>query len=140
MKFENIKPQDQVLIPTTISTGWGSHKVFYILSDVDRVTKTQFVAGGRRFKKDGREIGTLSWNYAYYPGDKFTGFDYTENKTAQDQTEEMRAFNLHMNQIRLVNRDLDTIPRRIKYDDIEEGKAGEAMELIRQLNILLSNK
>ena len=49
MKFDDIKVGDQVIIPG------GNHGV---VATVERVTKTQFTAGGKRFMKDGAEHGT----------------------------------------------------------------------------------
>ena len=58
MKFDDIQVGDQVIIPR------GNHGV---VATVERVTKTQFIAGGERFMKDGAKYGTSAdiWHSRY---------------------------------------------------------------------------
>lgn len=87
MKFKNIKVNDDVLIPIKITIGWGSGRKFYCLKKVERITKTQFIADGRRFRKDGgTEVGEFA--SAYNVGDS----DVFQGKPLRDQTKEMIEF------------------------------------------------
>ena len=58
-KFDlhNVKVGDQVVISNR-SNGLS-------VANVERVTKTQFVAGGRRYTKCGREVGADTWSSSY---------------------------------------------------------------------------
>jgi hypothetical protein len=71
-KFDDIKVGDVVFINKKIETGWHSGKVFKISVTVERVTQTQFVAGGNRYKKD---CGSLIGGYdrCYRLGDSAYG-------------------------------------------------------------------
>lgn len=81
MRFQDIKVGDKVVVPKYVRYGWNSGKTFRIVANVTRVTKTQFTADGRRFKKDyGSEIGE-SFSYATKYRDE-----------SQDQTSEMNLF------------------------------------------------
>lgn len=63
MKFENIKVGDTVFLEKVVSYGWRNSKTFTIPFKVERVTATQFIVDGRKFKKEnGREIG--EYNFA----------------------------------------------------------------------------
>jgi len=75
-----------------VSYGWNFNEFFFIPKKVDRVTKTQFVVGSRRFKKNGREIGVYL-NYAYLEGEK-VGWRF--GKIVKDQTKEMVEFELKL--------------------------------------------
>lgn len=58
-KFGDIKVGDEVFIRKTISIGFSRLIGFWILSKVDRVTKTQFTVGKDRCRKDtGSVIGS----------------------------------------------------------------------------------
>ena len=81
MKFEDIKVGDKVIVPKYVRCGWNSGKTFKIVANVTRVTKTQFTADGRRFKKDyGTEMGN-----SFIQAVKYTD-------ESQDQTSEMELF------------------------------------------------
>jgi hypothetical protein len=61
--FDDIKEGDQVVLPEHRLGGTDGGKVLV----VEKVTKTQFVAGGKRFLKNGgRQVGTRSdpWHSA----------------------------------------------------------------------------
>ncbi len=84
-KFDDIKVGDVVFINKQIVTGWHSVKTFTIPVKVERVTPTQFVAGGNRYKKDyGFLIGDCG--ACYRLGDSVYG------REVKDQTEEMNTF------------------------------------------------
>ena len=84
MLFNNVKIGDKVFVSREVRYGFREHKQFYIQVDVDRVTKTQFAADSRRFKKDdGWEISG-DWGQAAFP----EGF----KDEIYDQTEEMELF------------------------------------------------
>ena len=56
--FNEIMVGDKVLIRIGISYGWHESRYFNIAVSVEKTTPTQFIAGGKRFKKDtGKEIG-----------------------------------------------------------------------------------
>ncbi len=76
--FANIKEGDFVFIERCVNYGWRSGKSFSIHSEVTRTTKTQFLVGDRRFKKDG----------GYEVGEYFN----KATKEGKDQTLEMNAF------------------------------------------------
>lgn len=84
MRFGDIKIGDKVFVRREVRYGFHEFKYFYVQVEVDRVTKTQFTADGRRFKKDfGRQIGG---NYGQSA--------FTEGSTDEiyDQAEEMELF------------------------------------------------
>lgn len=59
MQFDDIKVGDEVLIrPTFSSLGWGIVAPPGELRRVQKVTKTQFIAGDIRFHKEGHEVGS----------------------------------------------------------------------------------
>ena len=61
MKFPDIKPGDQVILP-------GNYRSRGLLATVERVTKTQFIAGsGRWMRSNGAQVGTShdSWRPRY---------------------------------------------------------------------------
>lgn len=137
-KFENIKPGDKVFIEESIRYGWNSKKKFWIEKEVDRITQTQFLIGGRRFKKDnGREIGSNGFDIARFEGEVLPGH-WQARRTVTDQSEEMAAFKRQIKLVELVNRDLSGLSERVKVGNHTNEELGKAMELIRQLTILLS--
>ena len=77
--FEDIKIGDIVYIKIRVPYSFGKHKSFQLPATVERVTKTQFIVTGKRYKKDtGIPIGG-SWLDKALPG-------------GVDEYEEMRMF------------------------------------------------
>ncbi len=61
MKFPDLKPGDQVILP-------GDYGSRGVVATVERVTKTQFTAGGARWtRSDGAQVGSSrdSWHSHY---------------------------------------------------------------------------
>ena len=55
-EFDDVKVGDQVVISNRHNT--------LRLASVEKVTKTQFIAGGVRFTRYGREVGADSWSFS----------------------------------------------------------------------------
>ena len=109
MKFENIKVNDTVLVPHTVTYGWRNNKLFYIAEKVIRVTKTQFVTeSNQRFKKSGISIGVDSFYNAQKIGDTIWEGD---DRTFYDQTEEMNAFKEKLKFIQEIKRNVNVIEK-----------------------------
>ncbi len=89
-KFQDVKVGDKVLVPIRVTVGWRSKEIFYCLKSVEKVTKTQFTAGGVRAKKEqGRVIGSNNWYSILKEGDSNGSF---EKRIITDETEDMERF------------------------------------------------
>ena len=86
MKFKDIKIDDTVYVQETVRVSvFGQRYVFWVPKKVERITTTQFIAGGNRYKKDnGLMIG--KYREACRLGDKY-GWD----DKVVDQTKDMLA-------------------------------------------------
>jgi hypothetical protein len=76
MRFADVKVGDVVFVPheSGLNHGWGKtayREVFWVAATVDKVTNTQFTAGGLRFKKSGAGVGHSA--YAYKSGEQYSG-------------------------------------------------------------------
>lgn len=96
-KFENIQIGDSVFVRELICIGqvhgWGRYfflKEFYVKLKVGKTTKTQFTAGGLRFKKDGRGIGDNHY-HAYKPGERLY-VNSNESVPTKCQRSEMQSY------------------------------------------------
>lgn len=86
MKFAGIKVGDTVYVKETVKESpLGRGEAFFVPVTVERITKTQFIANGNRYKKEnGRLIGGGFFDYAYYLGEEIAPQD-----SVDDQTEAM---------------------------------------------------
>lgn len=114
MKFENIKVGDKVFIESRVRCGLKTVKAFWILSEVTRTTKTQFLVGDRRFKKDhGKEIGECYFDYARAVGDTDR-----YNKPIVDQSAEYSLFKEKVKTVNFINFEIYLMERtRISIED-----------------------
>lgn len=100
--FDDIKVGDEVVIHPPNSRMSNSPRY---VAKVERVTRTQFVAGDYRFRKDsGSYIGGDGWHFAHV-------YHLTPELLAA-VTMEHRYFNAHENLVKLRHR-LETVTREI---------------------------
>ena len=95
MKFDNLQVGDNVYVVQSTGVGGAWHrnlkfrKYFQFELTVESVTKTQFCAGGMRFKKSGAGYGDNDF-VAYFLGDKcYHGF-YITGRDESDEFEKYR--------------------------------------------------
>ena len=135
MKFENIKVGDTVFISEYVNYGWRNAEDFWIPKKVDRITKTQFILdNGKRFKKDGREIGD-SWSEARSEGEKYRRIS-SIFETVTDQTEEMNKFKIRINTERNIRDQFGKLNLEFNSSLTVE-QVEKVQELVNELNEIL---
>lgn len=88
-KFKNIKTGDFIYVKQSVKLSFRNSKSFFVPKKIERVTATQFVVeGGKKFNKDGAEIG-VPFSRAMLLGEKV---DYFGDELVCDESEEMRLF------------------------------------------------
>lgn len=89
MKFDNIKPGDEVLAPVTVRYGFGLSKTFNCLRLVERVTPKTFDVNGVKYRRDnGREYAAEGFKRVY----KIGSCNPSTGNLLWDQTDECNAF------------------------------------------------
>lgn len=88
--FDDIKVGDQVMILERVGLGWAGHfnrtyfdEYFFIKITVEKVVKTQFTAGGVRFKKGGCGFGDNKY-VAYKIGSTLGGYHQRKGKVPNE--------------------------------------------------------
>ena len=120
MKFEDIKVGDTVLIKKSVMYGYRYRRFFNIAMTVERITKTQFITDGKRFKKDdGCEIGVdYNRSKAYLVGEEV---GYMTKTIAKDETKEMNEFILKLKRVDEI-RDFMKEIQSVKTIDLTDGQ------------------
>ena len=138
MKFKDIKVGDEVLVSTYVKIGFNKKKRFFVTRKVERVTKTQFVVGGGRYRKTGEGIGDKRYCSVSFHGDRINTFVYKKG-IALDQTEEMNAFvfkiKLERNLIERIERLSININSRFPKEELLD-----ISHLLEQIELILNKK
>jgi hypothetical protein len=125
--FDDIKEGDQVALPG-LTYGLGQTGAGKVLT-VEKVTKTQFVAGGIRFLKNGgHQVGTCSDPWSQAP----CAVRATPERLAQVQ--EANAFREADNRARLLANLLETRLHALRRD---RRSIAETTAILQQLSTLL---
>lgn len=125
MKFENIKIGDKVVVSKSISLGWNRSKSFNIVTTVTKTTKTQFTAGGNRYRKDhGGMIGD-TWLIAEV---------YIDD--SQDQSKEMARFQKKLDYSRYIKKSITDIMQDINKKNLYDLDLPYLDDLKNQVNKL----
>lgn len=116
MKFKDIKVGDKVLCGVDVrGLSIFDRKTFLIAKEVTRVTKTQFIADGKRFSKDyGKEVGGSG------RANLVTGCNI-------DQSEDLVAFEAR---VKLIRTTLEKVDNLRLESGTDEG-LNKLMEIIR---------
>jgi len=108
MKFENVKVDDTVYVDTGVEYGWNKARSFTLPKKVIKITKTQFVIeGGRRFRKNGTELGTF--HEAYEFGESLPW----SSKNVKDETEEFNYFKTKLKVEKEIMKSIESIDLKL---------------------------
>lgn len=97
MEFKDLKPGDTVYIEKDVSFGWNAAKTFIVPVKVERITPTQIIVEGNRYKKTTGRLISKSWTLNCI---KLDGID---------QSAEMKAFDSFLKLIRSTKNMLESV-------------------------------
>jgi len=131
VRFEDVKVGDTVLIEKSVWYGYGYRRDFNIAVTVERITKTQFVTNGKRFKKDnGSEVCSGYGSKAYLVGEEV---GYVNKTIAKDETKEMNEFILKLKRINEIKDFMKEIDN-VKIMDLTDGQVSSLHSNIKGIS------